>query len=282
MPNESTYTMKWSGNTGLRERLSIDADGAAVNPASRMGRGSAGGPSFGEVIEPGSTPATPAIAAIAATLPFEPGEGPLAEGTRVGDFRIRGLLGEGAMGEVYLAQDLTLGRRVALKLFKRSVMQDDVAERFLEEARATASFNHPHIVTLHAVGEHLGRPYLALEYIDGESLRARLAAGPLPVREALRHGRAVADATGPRPVMTDPLGEIDTAVPVLADNRSLVLFDRGDEVSVEAGEEGIRFLLVSGRPIGEPVAWYGPIVMNTQEELRQAFEEFQNGTFLKK
>jgi redox-sensitive bicupin YhaK (pirin superfamily) len=90
------------------------------------------------------------------------------------------------------------------------------------------------------------------------------------------------NASGPRPVMTDPLGEIDTAVPVLADNRSLVLFDRGDEVSVEAGEEGIRFLLVSGRPIGEPVAWYGPIVMNTQEELRQAFEEFQNGTFLKK
>ncbi|HSK02053.1 MAG TPA: serine/threonine-protein kinase, partial [Kofleriaceae bacterium] len=159
-----------------------------MKPASRMGRGSAGGPAFGEVIEPASTPAT------AATLPYEPGEGPLAEGTRVGDFRIRGLLGEGAMGEVYLAQDLTLGRRVALKLFKRSVVQDDVAERFLEEARATASFNHPHIVTLHAVGEHLGRPYLALEYIDGESLRARLAAGPLPVREALRHGRAVADA----------------------------------------------------------------------------------------
>jgi len=89
------------------------------------------------------------------------------------------------------------------------------------------------------------------------------------------------NASGPRPVMTDPLGEIDTAVPVLADNRSLVLFDRGDEVGVEAGDEGIRFLLVSGRPIGEPVAWYGPIVMNTQDELRQAFEEFQNGTFLK-
>ena len=82
------------------------------------------------------------------------------------------------MGQVYLAQDLTLGRRVALKLIKRSVMQGDGVERFLEEARATASFNHPHIVTIHAVGEHDGRPYLALEYIDGESLRARLKAGP--------------------------------------------------------------------------------------------------------
>src|SRR6185295_18587724 len=98
------------------------------------------------------------------------------------------------MGQVYLAQDITLGRRVALKLIRRSVMQSGGVERFLEEARATASFNHPHIVTLHAVGEHDGRPYLALEYLDGESLRARLEAGPLPMQEALRHGRAVAEA----------------------------------------------------------------------------------------
>jgi redox-sensitive bicupin YhaK (pirin superfamily) len=60
-----------------------------------------------------------------------------------------------------------------------------------------------------------------------------------------------------------------------------VLFDRGDEVTVQAGEEGIRFLLVSGKPIEEPVAWYGPIVMNTQEELRQAMTELQSGTFIK-
>ena len=65
----------------------------------------------------------------------------------------------------------------------------------------------------------------------------------------------------------------DTTPPAEADNRSLVLFDRGDEVTVQAGEDGIRFLLVSGKPLREPVAWYGPIVMNTQEQLRQAFEE---------
>ncbi len=118
----------------------------------------------------------------------------LAEGTRVGDFRIRGFLGEGAMGQVYLAEDITLERRVALKFIKRSVIEHGGIERFLEEARATASFNHPHIVTLHAIGEHEGRSYLALEYLDGESLRARLAAGPLPMREALRCCRAVAEA----------------------------------------------------------------------------------------
>jgi quercetin 2,3-dioxygenase len=66
-----------------------------------------------------------------------------------------------------------------------------------------------------------------------------------------------------------------------ADNRSLILFDGGDEVMVHAGNDGVRFLFVSGKPLREPVAWSGPIVMNTQEELRLAFDELNKGTFLK-
>jgi quercetin 2,3-dioxygenase len=89
------------------------------------------------------------------------------------------------------------------------------------------------------------------------------------------------DASGPRPVRTDSTGEVDNAVYNDARDRSLVVFDRGDEVTVQAGEHGIRFLLVSGKPLEEPVAWYGPIVMNTEAELRQAFAEVRNGTFIK-
>ena len=89
------------------------------------------------------------------------------------------------------------------------------------------------------------------------------------------------DASAPLDVPTEGVGWADTTLSEEADNRSLVLFDRGDEVVVQAGEQGIRFLLVSGKPIEEPVAWYGPIVMNTQAELRQAFAEFQAGTFLR-
>ena len=89
------------------------------------------------------------------------------------------------------------------------------------------------------------------------------------------------NASGPLAVPTEPAGWADSKPPARADNRSLVLFDRGDEVIVEAGDEGIRFLLVSGKPLAEPVAWYGPIVMNTQEELRQAFSELDAGTFLR-
>ena len=64
-------------------------------------------------------------------------------------------------------------------------------------------------------------------------------------------------------------------------NRSLVVFDSGDDVTVEAGPEGVRFLLVSGRPLREPIAWHGPIVMNTQAELQTAVNELRNGTFIK-
>lgn len=89
------------------------------------------------------------------------------------------------------------------------------------------------------------------------------------------------DASDPRPVMTEHVGETETPARSRVGDRSLVLFDRGDEVVVQAGDEGIRFLLVSGRPIEEPVAWYGPIVMNTQDELRHAFAELREGTFIK-
>jgi len=90
------------------------------------------------------------------------------------------------------------------------------------------------------------------------------------------------NASGPLAVPTESVGWLDTTPPAEADNRSLILFDSGDEVTVQAGEEGIRFLLITGKPLKEPVAWYGPIVMNTQAELQKAFQELQNGTFIKK
>ena len=89
------------------------------------------------------------------------------------------------------------------------------------------------------------------------------------------------DASEPGGVLTEGPGEHDMAVRNTVGNRSLVMFDSGDEVTVQAGDEGVRFLLVSGRPIQEPVAWYGPIVMNTQAELRQAVSELRDGTFIK-
>jgi redox-sensitive bicupin YhaK (pirin superfamily) len=90
------------------------------------------------------------------------------------------------------------------------------------------------------------------------------------------------DASEPRAVLTES-GADPNATPVYdAKNHSLVLFDRGDEIAVQAGPDGMRFLLVSGAPIEEPVAWQGPIVMNTPEQLRQAWAELHTGDFIKK
>jgi len=89
------------------------------------------------------------------------------------------------------------------------------------------------------------------------------------------------DASAPQAVLTE--SGVDPNAPAVYDakNHSLVLFDRGDEIVVQAGPEGIRFLLVSGRPLEEPVAWHGPIVMNTQAQLQQAINELQTGKFIR-
>jgi redox-sensitive bicupin YhaK (pirin superfamily) len=89
------------------------------------------------------------------------------------------------------------------------------------------------------------------------------------------------DASTPFGILTEKDGPVETVEREMTGNRSLVLFDSGDEVTVQAGPEGIRFLLVSGRPLEEPVAWYGPIVMNTREELHEAVQDLRAGTFIR-
>jgi redox-sensitive bicupin YhaK (pirin superfamily) len=109
----------------------------------------------------------------------------------------------------------------------------------------------------------------------------------LPV-ETARHafayvfegGATFRDASEPRPVLTEDAGVNAPPTRDFTGDRSLVLFDRGDEVVAQAGPEGVRFLLVSGKPLREPVAWRGPIVMNTEAELSRAWEELRNGTFI--
>ena len=119
---------------------------------------------------------------------FQPGD-------TVDHFRVMRLLGRGGMGEVYLARDTKLGRRVALKVVHRKLLgTKEALDRFFLEARATARFNHPHIITVFAVGEHGGSPYLALEYLAGQNLRQRMVQEHPGVRETLRIGLAIASA----------------------------------------------------------------------------------------
>ncbi len=119
----------------------------------------------------------------------------LEVGSRVDHFQVVRLVGRGGMGDVYLARDTLLGRKVALKVIHADRLGNpELVDRFLFEARVTARFNHPHIVTIFAVGQHGGRPYLALEYLEGQTLRERLTVQPPSVREAMRMGLAIAEA----------------------------------------------------------------------------------------
>ena len=122
-------------------------------------------------------------------------ESGLARGTMLDHFRVERVLGSGGMATVYLAQDTTLGRKVALKVIKAGALgsaQD--ADRFLFEARAMARFNHPNIVTIYAVGEADGIPYLALEYVEGLTLHQLACTGPLELLEIVRIAVAIAEA----------------------------------------------------------------------------------------
>lgn len=123
--------------------------------------------------------------------------------------------------------------------------------------------------------------YLDISVAPGKTKRLAVESSRHAFAYVFAGSGSFRDASNPLPIQTELVGVSDDPTPSMRGNRSLVLFDSGDEITVSAGDEGIRFLLVSGRPLEEPVAWYGPIVMNTKQEIRQAYAELQDGTFIK-
>ena len=119
----------------------------------------------------------------------------LEPGTKIEHYELLRLIDKGGMGEVYLARDTSLGRKVALKLLHERILESrEAVDRFMFEARATARFSHPNIVTVFGVGEYEDRPYVALEYIPGQTLRRRMREGEIELDEAVGVGLAVAHA----------------------------------------------------------------------------------------
>ena len=119
----------------------------------------------------------------------------LQPGTTLGPYQIEAPLGAGGMGEVYKATDTRLDRAVAIKVLPEHVAADpDLKQRFEREARTVAALNHPHICTLHDIGNQDGIDFLVMEYLEGETLAKRLTKGPLPTDDVLRYATEIADA----------------------------------------------------------------------------------------
>jgi len=119
---------------------------------------------------------------------------PLVPGARLGNYEILSEIGSGGMGEVYEAKDLKLGRTVAIKVLPDDMSSDsERLRRFEQEARAASALNHPNIVTVHEIGEHEGTPYIAMEYVDGATLREMLAGGGLPDDALIRYVTQLAE-----------------------------------------------------------------------------------------
>jgi serine/threonine protein kinase len=113
---------------------------------------------------------------------------------RVGHYRVLRRLGSGGMGEVYEAEDTKLGRHAALKFLSRSLSSDPQSlERFQREARAASSLNHPNICVIYEVDEHEGRPFIAMELLQGSTLRQKIAGTVLPLDEVLELGIQICD-----------------------------------------------------------------------------------------
>jgi serine/threonine protein kinase len=119
----------------------------------------------------------------------------ISAGTKLGRYEIRSKIGEGGMGEVYLAQDTKLDRKVALKILPADVAaHSDRMKRFVQEAKAASALNHPNIITIHEIDQTDSGHFIATEFVDGETLRQQLNARHMKVAEALDIGVQIASA----------------------------------------------------------------------------------------
>lgn len=192
----------------------------------------------------------------------------LAPGSMVDHFKVLRLLGRGGMGTVYLCRDTVLGRKVALKVIRPEALGNQEArKRFMLEAQLTARLAHPHIVTLFGVGEHEGTPWVALEYLDGVTLKQRLLEERPGFRESLRIALPIAEAL-------EAAHERGVLHRDLKPNNVLLARDGRPRVL----DFGLAKLVSTEREASDLLARTGEIERDAQEELEDSRDTYVHGT----
>jgi formylglycine-generating enzyme required for sulfatase activity/dienelactone hydrolase/predicted Ser/Thr protein kinase len=192
----------------------------------------------------------------------------LPAGTRLGRYEIRSALGAGGMGQVYLAEDTELGRRVALKVLPSDMMADDVArKRLLREARAAATLDHPHICSVYEVGEADGRRFIAMQFVDGGTLDDRVKRASLPADEAIAIAADVADALADAHAHGVIHRDIKPSNVMLTARGQAVVVDFG-LAKAGFGSEGARDDAATASVLSTPGAVLGTVPYMSPEQVR--------------
>ena len=192
----------------------------------------------------------------------------LPAGTRLGRYEIRSALGAGGMGQVYLAEDTELGRRVALKVLPSDMMSDDVArKRLLREARAAATLDHPHICSVYEVGEADGRRFIAMQFVDGETLDVRVKRASLSADEAIAIAADVADALADAHARGVIHRDIKPSNVMLTARGQAVVVDFG-LAKAGLGSEGARDDAATASVLSTPGAVLGTVPYMSPEQVR--------------
>ncbi len=176
-------------------------------------------------------------------------------GSEIGQFRIVKQLGKGGMGEVFQARDTKLGRYVALKFLSAELSDDPTfCERFLREAQAIAALNHPHICTIFETGEHEGRPFFAMEYLEGKTLKQLVADGPLEIELLTKVALQLADALHAAHAKEILHRDLKPANVIFDEKGSVKLFDFGLAKSIRSAPDDLDATIALGAQTTRPVA----------------------------
>ena len=186
----------------------------------------------------------------------------LEAGARLAHYEIVSSLGTGGMGEVYLARDITLNRQVALKLPLAAAGMDTISRlRLVREAQVAAALEHPNVATIYEAGEHDGRPFIAMAYCPGETLKARLAHGPMPMAEVASILAQVADGLAAAHARGVLHRDLKPANVIVGSDGHARILDFGLARLIDPGGETVSRVTAAGR------SRYFPLAMERQLQI---------------